>query len=280
LQLIQMLADYFTGDHDFNLLCSVFMIIFMVQGRDVEYKVSSLSRLLSYSLSVNSVSILNFGGVWLTQQSPTSSHALNVARHLVGDMTATHHPHLDSLPSQAPLFTTNLIASIGELYSHVTTDPDYSTFSAPPSNLVSLVTTWLRAGQENRSKPGSLSVPAPDTSPAASLLPWSVFSPLVSGENSDDTYSLLHLTLVDSILTSSKSQLPSKYLSHLTQGLLSRLSTGNYTETQVNSSLDRYGQLMSAALAGGKTKLDKDLLQTMKKLPHNRLVQIVIINNR
>ena len=100
LQLIQMLADYFSGDHDFNLLCSVFMIIFMVQGRDVEYKVSSLSRLLSYSLSVNAVSILNFGGVWLTQQSPTSTHALNVARHLVGDMTATQHPHLDTLPSQ------------------------------------------------------------------------------------------------------------------------------------------------------------------------------------
>ena len=66
----------------------------------VEYKVSSLSRLLSYSLSVNAVSILNFGGVWLTQQSPTSTHALNVARHLVGDMTATQHPHLDTLPSQ------------------------------------------------------------------------------------------------------------------------------------------------------------------------------------
>ena len=28
---MQVLADYFTGEHDFNLLCSVFMIVFMVQ---------------------------------------------------------------------------------------------------------------------------------------------------------------------------------------------------------------------------------------------------------
>ena len=28
---VQVLADYFTGEHDFNLLCSVFMIVFMVQ---------------------------------------------------------------------------------------------------------------------------------------------------------------------------------------------------------------------------------------------------------
>ena len=35
----QVLSEYFNSDADFNLLCSVFMIIFMVQGRDIEYKV-------------------------------------------------------------------------------------------------------------------------------------------------------------------------------------------------------------------------------------------------
>ena len=190
---------------------------------------------------------------------------------------------------QAPLFTTNLIAAIGELYSHVTTDPDYSTFTAPPSNLVSLVTTWLRAGQENRylvirihltlSRILSKIYPGHNQdhyqyqllTPAQllhyyrgqfsrlwsqvnnNLMMLKYLPSFSSGESSDDTYSLLHLTLVDSILTSSKSQLPSKYLSHLTQGkilsyifiyekvcssylhlgLLSRLSSGNYTESQV-----------------------------------------------
>ena len=72
------------------------MIIFMVQGRDIEYKVvynienrpgsaffvkvSILARLLSLALGVNSVAILNFGGVWVTQQTPTSTHSLSVAK--------------------------------------------------------------------------------------------------------------------------------------------------------------------------------------------------------
>ena len=37
--LFQVLSEYFNSDADFNLLCSVFMIIFMVQGRDIDYKV-------------------------------------------------------------------------------------------------------------------------------------------------------------------------------------------------------------------------------------------------
>ena len=37
--LFQVLSEYFNSDADFNLLCSVFMIIFMAQGRDIEYKV-------------------------------------------------------------------------------------------------------------------------------------------------------------------------------------------------------------------------------------------------
>ena len=78
LQLVQLLADYFTGEDNFSLLCSVFMIIFMVQGKDVEYKVNCLAKLLSYGLSVNAASILNFGGVWLTQQTPTNTHSLQV----------------------------------------------------------------------------------------------------------------------------------------------------------------------------------------------------------
>ena len=84
LVLIQMLADYFSGDHDFNLLCSVFMIIFMVQGRDVEYKVSSLSRLLSYSLSVNAVSILTLE--WLSTVAKIASYICLVQAILVEEM--------------------------------------------------------------------------------------------------------------------------------------------------------------------------------------------------
>ena len=80
LQLVQILVDYSTGEDNFSLLCSVFMIIFMVQGKDVEYKVNCLAKLLSWGLSVNAASILDFGGVWLTQQTPTNTHSLQVER--------------------------------------------------------------------------------------------------------------------------------------------------------------------------------------------------------
>ena len=86
LQLVQILADYFTGEDNFSLLCSVFMIIFMVQGKDVEYKVNCLAKLLSYGLSVNAASILNFGGVWLTQQTPTNTHSLQVSPSVISDL--------------------------------------------------------------------------------------------------------------------------------------------------------------------------------------------------
>ena len=66
------------------------MILWLLQGREVEYKVSQLARLLSYSLSVHAVTILNFGGVWLTQQGPASPHSLAVARHLVQDWVTPH----------------------------------------------------------------------------------------------------------------------------------------------------------------------------------------------
>ena len=163
MQLIQLLADYFNGDHDFNLLCSVFMIVFMVQGKEIEFKVSCLARLLSYSLSVQAVNIFNFGGVWLTQQSPTSSHSLAVARHLVSDLTSSMGSSCSQLPSQSPWFSTNLVAAIGELYSCPTTA------GPPPLRLVQLVASWLG---HTPTTPNSCSPPA------VSLLPWSVMSPL------------------------------------------------------------------------------------------------------
>lgn len=149
LHLIQILADYFTGELDFSLLCSVFMIIFMVQGKDVEYKINCLAKLLSYGLSVDAPSILNFGGVWLTQQKPTSSHSLEVARHLVQDTVCCPvSTHLSSLPVKSPLFTTNLMAAVGELYSRVTGTGETPDYSPPPPTTVLLISSWLGTGQE------------------------------------------------------------------------------------------------------------------------------------
>ena len=83
---------------------------------------------------------------------------------------------------------------------------------------------------------------------------------------------------MDIVITSSSSQLPAKYLTHLTEGLLARLTAtpGSHSPDQVEAALDRYGQLMAAAMAGNKLKLDKDHVALMKRLPENRLVNIVL----
>jgi len=281
LQLIQVLSDYFCSDADFNLLCSVFMIIFIVQGKDIENKVSIMARLLSLALGVNSVNILNFGGVWVTQQSPTSVHSLSVAHHLVQDYIVTQ-PGLTStlrhLPVQSPLFTANLIASIGELHSRVGS-PEGGQFVPAPRQVVELVTVWLRGSpilSETGGKGGPGSIPVTGTSPVASLLAWPVLAPLVGAD--DSGYSLLHHTLVETILADTeKSKVPPQYLTHLVQSLLSKLRTGEHTEAGACLAIDRFGQILGAATRkGGGCRAEKELIGLVTQLPPNRLISILL----
>lgn len=258
------------------------MIIFMVQGRDIENKVSIMARLLSLALGVNSVAILNFGGVWVTQQTPTSTHSLSVASHLVQDYIVTQPglcSSLKHLPTQSPLFTANLIASIGELHSRVGTEA--GAFTPAPRQVVELVTVWLRGSPqltESGGKGGPGSIPVTGTSPVASLLAWPVLAPLVGKEESQ--YSLLHHTLVETILADTeKSKVPSLYLTHLAKSLVSRLKeagTGVGQEER-DLALDRFGQILGAATRKGSgVKAEKELLTLAKQLPTNRLLNMVI----
>jgi len=276
LQLIQVLSEYFNSDADFKLLCSVFMIVFMIQGRDIEYKVSILARLLSLALGVNSVAILNFGGVWVTQATPTSTHSLSVANHLVQDYIVTQ-PGLCStlkhLPTQSPLFTANLIASIGELHSRV--GGEGGEFSPAPKQVVSLVTSWLRSSP-SLCDPSSPSLPVTGTSPISSLLAWPVLAPLVGRE--EEGQALLHHTLVETILSESgQCQVPGQYLTHLARSLHSRLSEGNHSEQAQGLALDRFGQILGAATRrNGGLRPDKELVTLVRDLPRNRLLTIVL----
>ena len=205
----------------------------------VPLQVSILARLLSLALGVNSVAILNFGGVWVTQATPTSTHSLSVANHLVQDYIVTQ-PGLCStlkhLPTQSPLFTANLIASIGELHSRV--GGEGGEFSPAPKQVVSLVTSWLRSSP-SLCDSSSPSLPVTGTSPISSLLAWPVLAPLVGRE--EEGQALLHHTLVETILSESgQCQVPGQYLTHLARSLHSRLSEGNHSEQAQGLALDRY----------------------------------------
>ena len=78
---------------------------------------------------------------------------------------------------------------------------------------------------------------------------------VTSGDkDTNHVYSLLHLTLVDIITSRDSLQLPAKYLSHLTESLVSRLDetrSVSSEQTHTQTALDRFGQIVAAALYDG-----------------------------
>jgi len=293
LQLLQVISDYSSNESDFSLLCSVFMIMFMIQGRDPEYKLNSLAKLVSMSLGTSNLVLLNCTGLWLTQQTPTHENALSVTRHLITDYI-TLVPNVENtlayLPTKSPLLTANLIVSLGELYSRVG-EPVTSSYSSPPISVVRLVTSWLA------NHPGLCPTPQQDPSiipmagatPISSLLKWTVMEPLTSHDDDDsDVYSRLHYIILETLmapLLEQGKEVPSsqpvqpKYVSHLTESLLARIGGGNYEEEKVNLALDRFGQILQAVVCNKSYCVaDRDLITLIHQLPHNRLLQIVVSN--
>jgi len=297
LQLLQVISDYSSNESDFSLLCSVFMIMFMIQGRDPEYKLNSLAKLVSMALGTSNLVLLNCTGLWLTQQTPTHENALNVTRHLITDYI-TLVPNVENtlayLPTKSPLLTANLIVSLGELYSRVG-EPVTSSYQPPPISVVRLVTSWLA------NHPGLCPTPAQDPSiipmagatPISSLLKWTVMEPLTTHEDCDsDVYSKLHYIILETLMAPlmeqgkeapSVQQVQPKYVSHLTESLLARIAGASYQEEDVNLALDRFGQILQAVLAnkaygGGEGGNMRDLITLIHQLPPNRLLQIVVKN--
>ena len=116
----------------------------------------------------------------------------------------------------------------------------------------------------------------PGTSPAAPLLSWAVLGALLC-PHLDTVYDNLQHCLVDNI-NNSDATIPLHYLLHLTRRTLAALERRQGPEHQQGRerALDRLGQLLTAVLAGGKLKPDKELELMMRKLPNNRIIQIVM----
>jgi hypothetical protein len=91
------------------------------QGRDVEFKVETLSRLLCVSLGTAQLAVLNCAGLWMAQQGAAGSeHCLAVARALLTDYLTLHpdsEASLGYLPAKSPLLAANLLVAFGELFS-------------------------------------------------------------------------------------------------------------------------------------------------------------------
>lgn len=307
LQLIQILSEYFSSDADFSLLCSVFMVVFMTKGRDVDFKVQTLSRLVCVSLGTAQLALLNCTGLWMAQQGPGSDHCLAVARALLADcltlLPEAHTTSLSYLPVKSPLLAANLLVAFGELYSatagggppRTTTTPPLlsdsapavsvasavmGSFRPPPIEVVRLAAAWLKDNPElcggQGSTPHQGTLPITGVTPAGALIVWTVLEPLVCQEEDREAYSRLHFILLQSLQEPAcRSSISGQQLGQLTETLLSIFSSRSFTEETVNQCMDRYGQILQAAITA-RSPVERDLVTLANQLPANRLLQIVL----
>jgi hypothetical protein len=106
------------------------------QGRDVEFKVETLSRLVCVSLGTGQLAVLNCAGLWMAQQGAAgSAHCRALARALLTDcltLLPDSEATLAYLPAKSPLLAANLLVTFGELFSAAAAAAPASSVSSPP----------------------------------------------------------------------------------------------------------------------------------------------------
>jgi len=282
MQIIQALIDYFSSDTDFSLLCSVFMVVFLAKGRQVDFKISTLSKLLSLNLGQGHKTLLNCAALWWTQQPPNSEHSTTLTHSIVQDyilLLPDTRAALSHIPTLSPLLAGILLTYFSELYA-VPADSSIA-FTPPPTNLVNLAASWLRENMDLCGANGQAEnqgvVTMLGRSPVSGLLTWTILSPLFA-EAEGLSYSKLHFTLLQHITEENlEFSIPGGYLSNLTESLLSTLNLRAFPETSINKSLDRFGQMLQASRAA-KCRIEEDLVLLINQLPDNRLISIIINN--
>ncbi len=157
---IALYSSFFYGDLILPLL---------PQGRDVEFKVETLSRLVCVSLGTGQLAVLNCAGLWMAQQGAAgSAHCRALARALLTDcltLLPDSEATLAYLPAKSPLLAANLLVTFGELFSAAAANPPASSvssspppdsaavggggdFTPPPIQVVRLAAAWLKDNPE------------------------------------------------------------------------------------------------------------------------------------
>jgi len=309
MQIIQVLLEHFTCDMDFSLLCSVFMVVFLAKGRQFDFKIDTLSKLMSVTLGQGHKTLLNCAALWWTQQPPHSEQCRIVTKHLVDDLiillpatpslTATNNGDLQTgvgathplahIPDQSPLLAGILLTYFTDLYtlpgssSTAATRTKTTTTSAyqpPPVQLVDLAASWLSQDVDLCGAQATAEIQGVVTmlgrSPVSGLAVWTVMCPLVCEPDIDESYAALHFCLLQHITEdNAEYSMPKGFLSHLTETLLSTLNSTSFSDQQINQTLDRFGQLLQAARSA-KCRIEEDLLLLINQLPYNRLINIIL----
>jgi hypothetical protein len=256
LQVIEAIIEHFDGEAEFSLLCSVFMVVFLAKGRDIDFKMDTLSKLLCLNLSQGHSTLLNCAALWLSQQEVGANHCIQLARSIVQDYLIllpeakeeeAGFSQLAETPQQSPLLAGILLTHFCDLYK-VSSQSSLGGggggsqtlggdgFKAPPIQLVRLATRWLSDQKDLCGAHGNTEcqnvVTMLGVSPIPGLLAWSILGPLVAPAESqhppeDTIYSELHLSVLVHITSHNlDSSFPPNSLANLTEHLMAILDAG------------------------------------------------------
>ncbi|KAI9561882.1 hypothetical protein GHT06_012844 [Daphnia sinensis] len=219
---------------------------------------------------------------------------------------------LEELPQLAPHFTACFLTAAAELYGGI--DGNRSAYISPPVYLLNTIVNWVSSNPRLCLTPLTLnlqpllpkgSIVMTSVTPLAGLLKWCVEAPLnpsqekafpVKFEKTKDSkpewdensnYSQLHASLLESMQERSVLQnqqqllqaevISPRHLLTLVRGLLDSCVKNNTNNEKIQLSLDRLAQSVQVAQSSGCLYGNThELMQALRTLPYNRLLDIVV----
>ncbi|CAL8280906.1 unnamed protein product [Lota lota] len=314
LQLLEIMCSCFQEQSRDAVRQLMFSALFSLQGNQAdESRMALLSKLVSMSVAVGRVPILECAATWL--QRTHRAYCVRLARVLVDDycsLVPGSVSTLQNIHSSSPRFCCQFITAVTTLYDLTTED------LTPPLELLQMIVSWLQDDPHlvlitllNTPLSGSQPISSLDLTPLGGLVRWCVKAPLAyrrdkkqvltNGTSDNETeagplFSTLHLSvlqvlmLLPSILNEKGlfgrlALLQLETLATLTSDL-SRLldqadkhAHGPSSDAHALSQLvlDRLAQALQVALANGALLCSReDLRAICSRLPHNNLLQLVM----
>ncbi|CAL8311437.1 unnamed protein product [Boreogadus saida] len=314
LQLLEIMCSCFQEQSRDTVRQLMFSALFSLQGNQAdESRMALLSKLVSMSVAVGRVPILECAATWL--QRSHRVYCVRLARVLVDDycsLVPGSMSTLQNIHSSSPRFCCQFVTAVTTLYDLTTED------LTPPLELLQMIVSWLQDDPHlvlitllNSPLSGSQPISSLDLTPLGGLVRWCVKAPLAyrrgkkqgltNGTSDSETeagplFSTLHLSVLQVLmllpnilnekgLFGRLALLQLETLATLTSDLSRLLDQadkhghGPSSDAHVLSQLvlDRLAQALQVALANGALLCSReDLRAICSRLPHNNLLQLVM----
>ncbi|KAM9323522.1 integrator complex subunit 15 [Pholidichthys leucotaenia] len=314
LQLLEIMCSCFQEQSRDAVRQLMFSALFNLQGNQAdESRMSLLGKLVSMSIAVGRVPILECAATWL--QRTHRVYCVRLAQVLVDDyccMVPGSVPTLHNIHSASPRFCCQFITAVTTLYDLTSEE------LTPPPELLQMIVSWIQDDPRlvlitflNSPLSSSQPISSLDLTPLGGLMRWCIKAPLAyrkdkkqvltkgSSESEAEAgplFSALHLSvlqvfmLLPSILNEKGlfgrlALLQLDSLATLTSDLSRLLDQADkHTHTSAadthvlsQMALDRLAQALQVAMASGALLCSReDLRAICSRLPHNNLLQLVL----